>query len=72
MKQFNLQLAINGKNVVTRTGVKASKFFVSGDKLYGVVHDLSVLSCNCTIEKWNLNGTKYNGVEHHRDLFMAV
>ena len=72
MKKFNLKQAINGKNVVTRTGVKASKFFVSGDKLYGVVHDPSVVSCNWTIEKWNLDGTKYSGVEHHRDLFMAV
>lgn len=66
MKKFNLNEALKGKNVVTRLGFKVSNFFVSGNYLYGVIYH-----CGSQSEKWNLDGSKYNGVEHHHDLFMA-
>ena len=66
MKKFNLNEALNGKNVVTRLGFKVSNFFVSGNYLYGVINHYGLQS-----EKWHLDGSKYNGVKHHHDLFMA-
>lgn len=66
MKKFNLDSALKGKNVVTRLGFKVSNFFVSGNYLYGVINHYGFNQ-----EKWNLDGSKYNGVEHHHDLFMA-
>ena len=66
MNKFNLNEALKGKNVVTRLGFKVSNFFVSGNYLYGVINH-----CGLQSEKWNLNGSKHNGVEHHHDLFMA-
>ena len=66
MKKFNLDSALKGKNVVTRLGFKVSNFFVSGNYLYGVINHYGFYQ-----EKWNLDGSKYNGVEHHHDLFMA-
>ena len=66
MKKFNLNEALKGKNVITRLGFKVSNLFVSGNYLYGVINRYGLQS-----EKWNLTGSKYNGVEHHHDLFMA-
>ena len=66
MKKFNLDSALKGKNVVTRLGFKVSNFFVSGNYLYGVINHYGFCQ-----EKWNLDGSKYNGIEHHHDLFMA-
>lgn len=66
MKKFNLDSALKGKNVVTRLGFKVSNFFVSGNYLYGVINHYGFCQ-----EKWNLDGSKYNGVEHHHDLFMT-
>lgn len=66
MKKFNLDSALKGKNVVTRLGFKVSNFFVSGNYLYGVINHYGFCQ-----EKWNLDGSKYNGVKHHHDLFMA-
>lgn len=65
MKKFNLDSALKGKNVVTRLGFKVSNFFVSGNYLYGVINHYGFHQ-----EKWNLDGSKYNGVEHHHDLFI--
>ena len=67
MKKFNLNEALNGKNVVTRVGVKVSNFFVSGNCLYGLIFN----HYGVQSEKWNLDGSKYKGVEHHHDLFMV-
>ena len=66
MKKFNLNEALNGKDVVTRLGFKVSNFFVSGNYLYGIIDNYGSRS-----ERWNLNGSKYNGVDHHHDLFMV-
>ena len=66
MKKFNLDSALKGKNVVTRLGFKVSNFFVSGNYLYGVINHYGFSQ-----EKWNLDGSKYKGVEHDHDLFMA-
>ena len=66
MKKFNLNEALNGKNVVTRLGFKVSNFFVSGNHLYGIIDNYGSWS-----ERWNLNGSKYSGVDNHHDLFMA-
>ena len=61
MKKFNLDSALKGKNVVTRLGFKVSNFFVSGNYLYGVINHYGFCQ-----EKWNLDGSKYNGVEPHQ------
>ena len=66
MKKFNLNEALNGKNAVTRLGFKVSNFFVSGNHLYGIIDNYGSRS-----ERWNLNGSKYSGVDNHHDLFMA-
>ena len=66
MKKFNLNEALEGKEVVTRFGLRVSNFFVSGNYLYGVINH-----CGFQSEKWNLDGSKHRGIEHAHDLFMV-
>lgn len=66
MKKFNLNEALEGKEVVTRFGLKVSNFFVSGNYLYGLINH-----CGFQSEKWNLDGSKHRGIEHDHDLFMV-
>ena len=66
MKKFNLNEALEGKEVITRFGLKVSNFFVSGNYLYGLINH-----CGFQSEKWNLDGSKHRGIEHDHDLFMV-
>ena len=70
-KAFNLQDALNGAKVVTRIGIPVKVITVTNDGTLLAQIEFGPV-CRRIPEKFNLNGNKYSGSEHHHDLFMAA
>lgn len=71
MKEFNLEAALNGKKVVTRSGSKAIVTGVSRDRVVALVHPANRLGDPQQMF-FKMDGTKY-GPEYptYWDLMMA-
>ena len=67
---MELSSLVGNKQIITRSGIKAVIIRESRGKLIGYVHSPSLSRIKCTTEKWNMDGSKYNGVTHPHDLFI--
>ena len=67
---MSLNSLVGNKQIVTKSGIKATVIGESRGKLIGYVHSPSLPRTGYETEKWNLDGSKYKGVEHAHDLFI--
>lgn len=71
MKNFDLNAALNGNQVVTRNGNKVKVLCTSRDKVVANVYPAHGMGLP-TQKKFNLDGTRYGiNYPHHEDLFIV-